>query len=109
MSIFWSIFISSITLLMIIASVVLLKKTSNIPPDEPFDGHVWDDDVEELNNPLPRWWLLLFYITLIFAVVYFLLYPGLGSFKGYFEWNQAKAYQAEVEEANTKQAALFAL
>ena len=45
-------------------------------------GHVWDEDIRELNNPLPRWWLWLFIITVVFGVVYLALYPGLGTFKG---------------------------
>ena len=31
-------------------------------------GHVWDEDLEELNNPLPKWWLNMFYITLVFSI-----------------------------------------
>jgi cytochrome c oxidase cbb3-type subunit 3 len=45
-------------------------------------GHVWDQDLKELNNPLPAWWLNLFYITLVFGIIYLLLYPGLGTFAG---------------------------
>ncbi len=39
-------------------------------------GHVWDDDLQEYTNPLPQWWLWAFYITIIFSVVYWLLYPA---------------------------------
>src|SRR5687768_12796963 len=45
-------------------------------------GHVWDGDLEELNNPLPRWWLGLFIITIVFGAAYLLLYPGLGNYVG---------------------------
>ena len=45
-------------------------------------GHVWDDDLAEYNNPLPRWWMWLFWITIVFALVYLVLYPGLGSVPG---------------------------
>ena len=45
-------------------------------------GHIWDEDLRELNNPLPRWWLFLFIFTLVFAVGYLVLYPGLGNNKG---------------------------
>ena len=53
-------------------------------------GHVWDEDLRELNNPLPRWWLWLFIITVVFSVVYLLLYPGLGTFKGTLNWTLAQ-------------------
>ena len=38
-------------------------------------GHEWDG-LKELNNPLPKWWLYLFYVTIIWAVVYWVLYPS---------------------------------
>ncbi|HDN27856.1 MAG TPA: cytochrome C oxidase Cbb3, partial [Thioploca sp.] len=49
-------------------------------------GHVWDETLEEYNNPLPKWWLNMFYITLIFAPIYLIRYPGLGSYAGTLEW-----------------------
>ncbi|MEE9302876.1 MAG: cytochrome-c oxidase, cbb3-type subunit III [Thiotrichaceae bacterium] len=39
-------------------------------------GHVWDDNLMEFDNPLPRWWLWAFYGTVIFTVVYFVMYPS---------------------------------
>ncbi|MCG5500377.1 cytochrome-c oxidase, cbb3-type subunit III [Ectothiorhodospira lacustris] len=39
-------------------------------------GHVWDDDLREYNNPLPRWWLWSFYATVVFSLIYWLLYPA---------------------------------
>ncbi len=50
-------------------------------------GHIWDEDLRELNNPLPRWWLFLFIFTLVFAVGYLALYPGLGDDKGTLNWS----------------------
>ena len=58
-------------------------------------GHVWDEDLRELNNPLPRWWLWLFVITVVFSVGYLVLYPGLGSFKGTLGWNSRAEHEAE--------------
>jgi cytochrome c oxidase cbb3-type subunit 3 len=49
-------------------------------------GHIWDEDIRELNNPLPRWWLWLFIITVVFGVVYLALYPGLGTWQGTLAW-----------------------
>jgi cytochrome c oxidase cbb3-type subunit 3 len=57
-------------------------------------GHVWDEDLHELNNPLPRWWLWLFIITVAFGGVYLALYPGLGSSKGTLEWTSRAEHDA---------------
>src|SRR5690348_13965220 len=69
-------------------------------------GHVWDEDLRELNNPLPRWWLWLFIITVAFGGVYLALYPGLGSNQGTLGWSSAgehaaaaKANAARIEKA----------
>lgn len=71
-------------------------------------GHVWDGDLRELNNPLPRWWLVLFVITLVFAVAYFALYPGLGAYKGKLNWSQVGQLQAEQAKAKVEQDKIFA-
>lgn len=63
-------------------------------------GHVWDEDLAELNNPLPAWWLKLFYLTIAFAIAYLALYPGV--FKGLLGWTQVGEYKAEVKAANAK-------
>lgn len=70
-------------------------------------GHVWDGDLEEYNNPLPRWWLVLFVGSLIFAFVYLLLYPGLGAFPGLLGWTQQKQYEAEVAKADERYGPLY--
>jgi cytochrome c oxidase cbb3-type subunit III len=70
-------------------------------------GHVWDEDLRELNNPLPRWWLNLFYITLVFGVVYLVLYPGLGTFAGLLGWTEKGEYQRELNAANARYGELY--
>jgi cytochrome c oxidase cbb3-type subunit 3 len=65
-------------------------------------GHVWDEDLEEYNNPLPRWWLGLFIITVVFGIVYLLLYPGLGNFGGLKGWTQVGAYEKQVSAQRVK-------
>jgi len=65
-------------------------------------GHKWDEDLEELNTPLPRWWLQLFYATNIFAVGYLILYPGIAIFDGVLNWSSVGAYYAEQEAAEQK-------
>ncbi len=70
-------------------------------------GHVWDEDLQELNNPLPRWWLNLFYLTLVFGVVYLVLYPGLGTFAGVLGWSSKGQYEREVETVEKRIAPLY--
>jgi cytochrome c oxidase cbb3-type subunit 3 len=62
-------------------------------------GHVWDENLQEMNNPIPRWWVWMFYITLIFSTIYLALYPGLGTFQGFFGWSSKGEYQAELDKA----------
>jgi cytochrome c oxidase cbb3-type subunit 3 len=70
-------------------------------------GHVWDEDLRELNNPLPRWWLNMFYITLVFGLVYLVLYPGLGTFAGMLRWSQQDQYERELAAANQRYGELY--
>lgn len=71
-------------------------------------GHVWDSDLRELNNPLPRWWLMLFIITLVFAGAYLALYPGLGNNPGVFKWSSKGQLEAELVKARAEQDKIFA-
>jgi cytochrome c oxidase cbb3-type subunit 3 len=61
---------------------------------------VWDEDLQELNNPLPKWWLNLFYITLVFGIGYLALFPGLGTFKGLLGWTEKGQYEREIAAAD---------
>jgi cytochrome c oxidase cbb3-type subunit 3 len=70
-------------------------------------GHVWDGDLRELNNPLPRWWLYLFYITCVFGALYLVLYPGLGTYKGVFGWSSTGQYEQEVADAKSEYEPLY--
>ena len=75
---------------------------------EPEDtGHVWDGDLRELNNPLPRWWVNMFYITIAFAGIYLALYPGLGLNQMFLGWTQTGQYEREMEAAHARYAPLF--
>jgi cytochrome c oxidase cbb3-type subunit III len=58
-------------------------------------GHVWDEDLRELNNPLPRWWLWLFIITVVFGGAYLALYPGLGSYEGTLKWTSRNEHATQ--------------
>lgn len=103
---FWSIFISVLTLLSIVGTWIFLKSqtTRKLAPGEKPElmEHTWDGDLRDLNNPLPRWWLGLFYGTLVFALVYLALWPGLGNFPGLLKWTQLGEYEAEVQAAEAK-------
>ena len=99
----WSLYIAIITVVSLIACAVLLKMMSTrklSPGEKPgTTGHVWDEDLQEWHNPLPRWWMWLFYITIVFAFVYLILYPGLGSYGGYLGWSSQGQYRDEQKEA----------
>jgi len=101
MSTAWSYYIIAFVLLNIIGCAVFLFKTTKQPKSEvenELHGHIWDDDLQELNNPLPRWWLILFYLTIVFSIVYLVLYPGLGDFPGVLNWQSTGAYQEAKEQ-----------
>ena len=59
-------------------------------------GHVWDGDLREMNNPLPRWWVWLFVITVVFSLAYLYLYPGLGKATGSLNWSSSGQHATEV-------------
>ena len=67
--------------------ILLVASKRKVMANDNTTGHVWDEDLRELNNPLPRWWMWLFVITLVFAAVYLALYPGLGTLPGSFKWS----------------------
>jgi cytochrome c oxidase cbb3-type subunit 3 len=108
---FWNWFVIVITVISILGCWWLLhwtKGVSDRSEDEVGStGHVWDEDIKELNTPLPRWWLHLFNITIIFALAYLVLFPGLGNFAGTLGWTQIQQYNAEVEAATASQETVF--
>lgn len=71
-------------------------------------GHVWDENLEELNNPLPRWWLYMFYITSIWGLGYLIFYPGLGAYEGILGWSQENQYDEEVQQAEERYSPIYA-
>lgn len=98
---FWSYFVAGITLVSVIGCAVFLKAVSIKRSSGQVDttGHVWDGDLAEWNNPLPAWWSWLFYITVVFSLVYLVLYPGLGSFKGVWGWSSTGQWEGEMKHA----------
>jgi len=63
------------------------------------NGHEWDG-IKEMNNPLPRWWVWLFVITIVFGAGYLTLFPGMGNYAGKFGWSSANQYDEEIKKAN---------
>nr|MBA3696708.1 c-type cytochrome [Methylotenera sp.] len=107
---FWSYFISFIVIGGIFGCLALLLMTSKVQKmgDDNTTGHVFDEDIVEMNNPLPRWWMWLFIITCIFGIVYLVLYPGLGIYKGTAGWTSIKQYEQEVAESKKQIAPVYA-
>lgn len=111
MSSFWSAFVIIIVLGNIVGFSWLLYRMRKMPKDDVGSGekrHHTFDGIEEYNNPLPRWWMWLFILCNFFAVIYLILYPGLGSFKGVLGWSQTNQWQQQKEQADKKYAPIFA-
>jgi len=115
MTTFWSWYITLLSLGTIAALVWLLlatRKGQRHDSTEETVGHSYDG-IEEYDNPLPRWWFMLFVATVIFALGYLALYPGLGNWKGLLPgyeggWTQVKEWQREVDKANEQYGPLYA-
>ena len=108
---FWNWYVILIVLVSIIACGVFLWSQSIHHPETEqttdTTGHVWDETLQEYNNPLPRWWMWLFYGTVVFALIYVALYPALGRFPGIYNWSTAGEHQKEVAAADDKIKPLF--
>ena len=108
---FWSVYVAGITIFSIVACAVLLWATGKAKAMTASDnttGHVWDEDLREMNNPLPRWWVGLFIITILFACFYLYLYPGLGGYAGKAGWSSRGQFEAEVAKGDAEVAPLYA-
>ncbi len=115
MTSFWSWYITLLSLGTIAALVWLLlatRKGQRHESTEETVGHSYDG-IEEYDNPLPHWWFMLFVGTVIFALGYLVLYPGLGNWKGILPgyeggWTQVKEWQREMDRANEQYGPLYA-
>lgn len=105
---FWNLYVVVIVVASILACVVLLivQGKATFTPGKTM-GHVWDETLEEYNNPMPRWWTWMFVITVVFAFVYLALYPGLGNFKGVLGWTSVGQHKVEVDKMNATVKPLF--
>jgi cytochrome c oxidase cbb3-type subunit 3 len=112
---FWPWYVAGISLVSVLACGLLLYlagKATVVPHPDGVDdnttGHVWDVNLRELNNPLPRWWMWLFILTIFFALAYLAVFPGLGSFRGLSKWTTEGEHQQDVTELRAEVAPLYA-
>ena len=110
----WSIYIALVSLLGIVWCIWLLFSQRKAKVLHTADGavadtgHVWDGDLRELNNPLPRWWMWMFLLSCIFALVYLVLYPGLGSYPGILGYSTDGALMSFMTNANDELKPVYA-
>lgn len=107
----WSWYVITLVALNLAGCVWLLwwtgrRRTGDPGPED--TSHWWDGDLTEYNKPLPRWWLNLFYLTIVFAIGYLIYYPGLGAWAGSGGWTSARAHDVEKAAGDARIAATFA-
>lgn len=105
MSSFWTIWVSVLTLGTLVGCYLILrmclKNFADVEEGEP-TGHVYDG-IEELNNPLPKWWSTFFLLTIIWGFLYIAVY-GLGGWKGISGWESSNQGILNLEESKRKSA-----
>jgi cytochrome c oxidase cbb3-type subunit 3 len=106
----WSIFVAAVTLggLLFCLFLLVIASRRKVMAGDNTTGHVWDEDLRELNNPLPAWWMGLFVLTVLFAGLYLALYPGLGSTPGTLGWSSVGQLQKEQAKAQEALTAVYA-
>ena len=98
----WSVFVIALVVLNLVGCVCLLWWTGKRKPGDPKPtdtSHSWDGDLTEYNQPMPRWWINMFYLTIVFGVGYLIYYPGLGAFEGSAKWSSARELAKETAKA----------
>ena len=106
MSGFWSAWIILLTTITIVGVTWILLANRHRDSDKETTGHIFDG-IEEYENPLPGWWLWGFLLTIIFGVVYLIVYPGMGNFAGAFGWTGVGQYEESVERANKQYGPMY--
>ena len=108
---FWSSYVAIATLASILLCAVLLWLVARSRTPGGADGttgHLWDEDLQEANNPMPRWWMGLFVITIVFGVGYLVAYPGLGSYQGELAWSTRDEYGRDMAKATRELGPVYA-
>ena len=107
----WSWYVIALIVLNIVGCVWLLWWTARRRPGDPKPedtSHVWDGDLTEYNKPLPRWWINMFYLTIVFSIGYLVWYPGFGNFAGYSKWTSQMEHDRDAAKANATLEKTFA-
>jgi cytochrome c oxidase cbb3-type subunit 3 len=106
----WSAFIALSTIGGLIACLVLLAFASRRRPmaSDNSTGHVFDEDLVEMNNPLPMWWVVLFVLTVVFSFAYVYAFPGLGAAPGSLGWTSSGELDADQKRASESMAKVYA-
>ncbi|MFH7043453.1 cytochrome-c oxidase, cbb3-type subunit III [Paucibacter sp. JuS9] len=106
----WSWFVAGATIVGLVLCLLLLVIAARrrVMATDNTTGHVWDEDLRELNNPLPRWWMGLFVLTVLFSGIYLALYPGLGAMAGSLGWSSQGQHEAEMAKANEAMTKVYA-
>lgn len=105
MSAGWSWFVIALVALNILGCVWLLWWTGRRRPGDPAPtdtSHTWDGDITEYNKPMPKWWINLFYLTIVFSVGYLIYYPGLGAFAGVSKWTSANEHELHKQSFDAR-------
>lgn len=112
---FWPLYVAIISLVSILACAWVLwvagkakVKAHAGQIDDNTTGHVWDEDVRELNNPLPRWWMWLFILTVVFSLGYLAIFPGMGSYQGLLKWSAETELKQDTARIRAQVAPLYA-
>lgn len=107
---FWNAYVMVLVFLSISFCVFVLVSNMTKRPSGPvgLHDHVWDETLQEYNNPLPRWWMYMFWITIVFAIVYLSMYPGFGNNQGKLGWSAVGQWEAEQKAAAEKYGPIFA-
>lgn len=101
----WGWYVAILTLASLAACLWVLRANSvkkEHTGDPKLHGHNEWDGLREYDNPLPRWWSNLFYITVFFSVGYLALYPGLIVYPGALGWSTDSLYKDEVKQAKAE-------
>ena len=107
---FWNAYVMVLVFLSIAFCVFVLVSNNKARTSGPvgLHDHIWDETLQEYNNPLPRWWMYMFWITIIFAISYLAMYPGFGNNQGKLGWSSGGQCEAEQKAAAEKYGPIFA-
>jgi cytochrome c oxidase cbb3-type subunit III len=104
----WFVAVATVVSLLACLGLLIIASRRKVMGDDNTTGHIWDEDLRELNNPLPRWWMWLFVLTVVFSAVYLAFYPGLGTSPGSLKWTSVGQYEAEQDKARAAMVPVYA-